>query len=262
MHLHVLDYVLWLTSPCLQVGVLIVMRRRGLDREFPLFFAYTILQVVSDAFLVGMERISYRVYFYSYWIVAVLCVLISFALIDELFKTAFQRFAALRDVGETVFHWAVVVVVLAAVVVALASRHMPQNQRLSEGILITDRSARAMLCGLVILLLVGSAHLGISRRGLLFGIALGFAILTLTKVVLDTVALRRPWLYLGLGRINSVVYICACAIWLSYATLSGRHRVIPAGHSEEFDPASVADDAPAGTALDAINSMVERKFRG
>src|SRR5450755_3374339 len=110
MHLHILDYVLWLTSPCLQVGLVIVMRRRGLDHQFPFFFAYAMLQVVSVAFLVTMERISYAVYYYSYWIVAVFCVLISFALIDELFKSGFRRFAALRNLGGTVFRWAVLAV--------------------------------------------------------------------------------------------------------------------------------------------------------
>lgn len=257
MHLHILDYVLWLTSPCLQVGVLIVMRRRGLDRTFPFFFTYIILQAVSVAILVGAERLSYRAYFYSYWVAAALSVLVSFALINELFKTAFQKFAALRDLGEVVFRWAVVVVLLAAIVVALAS-HTPQT---SQGILIADRSARAMLCGLVILLLLGSGYLHVSRRDLLFGIALGFAIFTLTKVVIDTIALRSAEVYPVMGRINSIVYICACLIWLAYATLAGRNRVVDAGRPATFGPALVTDNAPAGSALEALNNLVERTLR-
>lgn len=258
MHLHIVDYVLWLTAPGLQVGVLIVMHRRGLHRTFPFFFTYTVLQVVSEAVLITLQRLSYKVYFYSYWIDAALCVLISFALMDELFKAAFQRFAALRDLGETVFRWAVVVVALAAAAVALSSRHRPQIDRMIEGILVADRSARGMLCALVILLLLGSGYLRISHRDLLFGIGLGFAIFTLTKVVLDSIALRSPMLYPTLGRINSIVYICACLVWLAYATLAGRHRIIEGATPEELGMALVDDDAPAGTALESLNNLVER----
>ena len=47
MHLRLTDYILWFATPCLQVGVLISLFRRGLHRDYPYFFNYTILQVVS-----------------------------------------------------------------------------------------------------------------------------------------------------------------------------------------------------------------------
>jgi hypothetical protein len=259
MHLHTLDYVLWLTSPCLQVGVVIVMRRRGLDRNFPFFFTYTILQVVSDAWLVSVERLSYSVYFYSYWIVSALSVLISLALIHELFRAAFRQFAALCELGEIVFRWAVIVGLLMAAGAVLFYRHL-RLPRLSEGILVADRSARAMLCALVILLLLGSRYLLISRRDLLFGISSGFALFNLAKVVLDSVALRWPPPYLVLGRINGVTYISACVIWLAYVILAQR-PAFEAGASDKLHPALRADDAPPGALLDAINNRVERTLR-
>ena len=106
-----------------------VMLRHGLDRDFPFFFKYTVLQVVSVALLVIVQRLSPCAYFYSDWIVAALCVLISFAVIDELFKAAFQQFAALRDLGKIAPRWAMVVVLLAAAVAALSSGHIPQPQK-------------------------------------------------------------------------------------------------------------------------------------
>ena len=47
MHLRLSDYVLWFASPVLQVGVLISLFRRGLHRDYPYFFNYTVLGVVS-----------------------------------------------------------------------------------------------------------------------------------------------------------------------------------------------------------------------
>jgi hypothetical protein len=260
MQVHVLDYVLWLTTPCLQVVVVIIMRRRGLDRDFPFFFTYTILQVVSEATLITMERLSYSVYFYSYWIIAVLCILISFALINELFKAAFRPFAALCKLGEIIFRWAVVVGLLVAVADMLFFRHI-RLPRISEGILVADRSARAMLCALVILLLLGCRYLRISRRDLLFGISLGFAIFTLTKVTLDSVALRWRIPELVFGRINMTAYISACLIWLAYVTLAAQRPVLEARLSHQFDAVLTTDEAPPGTTLNALNDVVERTLQ-
>jgi hypothetical protein len=244
----------------LQAGVAIIMRYRGLDREFPFFFTYTILQVVSEAVLITMERLSYKVYFYSYWIDAALCVLISFALMDELFKSAFRQFEAISKLGEIVFRWAVVVVLLAAAGDILASRHIRQPG-LSEGILVADRSARAMLCALVTLLLLGSRYLGISRRDLRFGISLGFSIFTLTKVILDSVALRWPPPYVVLGRLNSIVYIFACVIWLAYVVLAAQRPAFEAGPSAKFDPVLPTGDTSQATTVELLNDAVERAMR-
>jgi hypothetical protein len=260
MQLHVLDYVLWLTSPCLQVGVVIVMRRRGLHRDFPFFFKYNILQVISEATLVTLERLSYSVYFYSYWVIAVLCVLISFALINELFKAAFRPFAALYKVGEIIFRWAVVVGLLVAAADILFFRHIRLSS-IIEGILVADRGARAMLCALVILLLLGCRYLRIFRRDLLFGISLGIAIFTFTKVIMDSVILRWRIPLLVFGRIGMTAYISACVIWLAYVTLAVQPPVVEARASDRFDPVLTADKAPHGTTLDALNDMVERTLQ-
>ena len=259
MQLHVLDYVLWLTTPCLQVVVAVVMRRRGLDRDFPFFFTYTILQVVSEATLITMQRLSYSVYFYSYWIIAVLCILISFALIEELFKVAFRQFAGLCALGEIVFRWAVVVALLVSASASLFFCHT-RLSRLSQGILVADRSARAMLCALAILLLMGCRYLRISRRDLLFGIALGFAIFTLTKAVLDSVALGWHIPVLVFGRINMAAYISACVIWLGYVTLAARHPAFEPRAFDQLDPLLTADDTPRANRLEILNGVVERTF--
>ena len=51
MHLGPIDYVLWFAAPVLQLVILISLLRRDLHREYPFFFSYTVLQVVSVAAL-------------------------------------------------------------------------------------------------------------------------------------------------------------------------------------------------------------------
>ncbi len=82
MHLSLADYVLWFTSPILQAGVLIGLFRRGLHRDYPYFFNYTILQVVSVPVLVSLYSRSYTAYYYSYYVNLGLSVLISFAVLQ------------------------------------------------------------------------------------------------------------------------------------------------------------------------------------
>lgn len=214
MHLHALDYVLWVAAPCLQACVLFFMHRRGLDTQLPFFYGYSLFQVVTDIYLLIVEHFSYVTYFYSYWIVTGVTVLFTFAIIFELFRAAFRNFGAIRNVGTSVFRWGALFVLVAAFLTAFAFHHNPNFGGFSESILIADRSARAMLCLLALLVLLGARHLHISRRSMLYGIAMGFVIYMLAKVVLDSIALVHLGSPRTIIRINSVFYLSSCVLWL------------------------------------------------
>jgi len=259
MYLHAVDYVLWLISPCLQIGVWFGMRRRGLQRTFPFFYLYTALQVISDFYLLLAARVSYALYFYSYWMVDVVSVVISFTLMNELFQQAFREYSALRDFGRLIFRWAFVVVSSAGIVVAFTSAHLGGTQRLSAAVLLADRSARGMLCGLALLLLFGSLYLRISPSSVLFGIALGLAISSLTKVVVETIALAHPEPSVILVRVNGFAYIVSCCVWLAYVAMSDWRIAPPVPVSE----GAMVDHLGRNTnpLLDSINDIVERTMQ-
>jgi hypothetical protein len=266
--LHTFDYVLWLTCPCLQSGLLIVMHRRRKVSEFPFFYTYTIWQVVSVIFLVCVERFSYSVYYYSYWAVSLVSVATAFALIDELFRLAFRRFAALRDLGRIVFRWAVIMVLFVALVNAMDSRHAPVFDRVSALVLIADRSARTMLCGLVILLLLGGRYLLISPRSLLFGISLGVAMFTSVKVIVVSLMLQQLHRTHLLNRINTLAYILSCLVWLAYFALAeepGPAAEKPPAVAPRLAGAESPLDEPSSarltTLLESLNTLVEDSLR-
>ena len=260
MYWHFADYMRWLISPCLQAGVGIAMRHRGLDRDFPFFFRYTILQVLSVPCLIFAATLSYQTYCFSYWIAGGVSALLSFAVIRELFQAAFQPFDDLCRLGDSVFRWAVGVVLMVTVL-ALFSGPMPYLYRLTDGILVADRLVYGMLFALVALLLLSSHHLEISWREVPFGIALGFLGFTLTKVVFDTPAQRPSVSSLRLGWINGVVYVSSSVIWLAYAALGvGCPRIGPeAGQS--LDPGSADERAQSLPAIEIINHLVDRLYR-
>src|ERR1700757_2446475 len=111
MHLGILDYVLWFASPVLQTVVLVGLFRRGLHRDYPYFFNYTILQVAAVPVLAFIEHTqTYTVYYYSYYVNIGLSVLLSFAVLQEIFTNAFRPYEALRDPSIILFRWSALVV--------------------------------------------------------------------------------------------------------------------------------------------------------
>lgn len=255
MRLHALDYVLWAAAPALQVCVLYFMHRRGLAARLPYFFAYLIFQTVSDVYLLAADRYSYAVYFYSYWTGTALTVLFTFAIILELFRAAFHSFAALRNVGVQIFRWAALLVLIAAILTSVAIRRGGQSSGVIEAILITDRSARAMLCLLTLLLLLGARHLRLSQRSILYGIAMGFVVYMLAKVALDSLLILHLEHSHTIARISSGFYLFSCMLWLMYAAYGDKlaEIAVPVAHTDHF---------PEGqTLMDRINSIVEEAMR-
>src|SRR5271169_1449698 len=206
MQLSLIDYVLWLASPLFQLGVLAALFRRGLYREYPYFFNYTILQVLSIAFLLSVQHSPY-LYFYGYWVSAAISVVISFAVLQEIFKDAFRPYEALRDLSVILFRWSLLVLVLVGGMWAITTIHADGRQPMPSMILLADRSVRLMQCGLVFFLLLFSEYLGISRRHVLFGIALGFGLFASVNMLVATGMSHPSIVHTSvLRRINCAAY--------------------------------------------------------
>ena len=120
-----------------------------------------------------------------------------------------------------------------------------------------------MLCGLVLLLLLGAGYLKIPRRSVLFGIATGFAVFTSAKVILDNIALRQTKNNLALSRANSSIYLCACLIWLGYSIWGEKlpfvAEKVATGARPDSDGALAVENRPL---LDTLDEMVEDRVRG
>ncbi len=231
MQLHLIDYVFWFAAPLLQAGVLVCMFRRGLHRDYPFFFNYTILQVISVPILAIVNPYSYKVYYYAYYINVGLSVLLSFAVLQEIFQDAFRPYEALRDLGVILFRWSALVVLLVGVMWAISAAHKPDYDRVQDVILLADRGLRLMQCGLVFFLLLFSEYLGIPHRSLLFGISLGFGFFAAVNMLVVTGASHRGvLLHATLSQINSAAYLIAVMIWFGYtlAAAPSRSRVAEA----------------------------------
>ncbi|MFZ1136538.1 MAG: hypothetical protein WAN69_16430 [Candidatus Korobacteraceae bacterium] len=263
MRLHTIDYVLWFATPALMTVLAVAMYRRRLHKDYPYFFNYVIFQVLS--FLIEFPLRNWENgYFYIYWTMRALSIAVSFAVLLEIFKDAFRPYEALRDLSVILFRWCALVVLLVAGMWAITSWRGNQIDNVTNAIFVVDRSVRMMQCGLVLFMLLFSEYLGISRRNVLFGIAVGFGFFAAVNMLVMTALTHQGVISkTNLSRINGLAYIVSMLMWLAYAILPATARVgmkqaAEATHKWDRALDDARNPAPAVSLLDTMDQTVER----
>jgi hypothetical protein len=259
MHLRPTDYVLWCAGPLVQIGVLVAMYRRGLHRDYPYFFNYTLLQVLSEPILFVVQRHSYSVYYWGYWVSVALSALVSFAVLQEIFHDAFRPYEALRDLSVILFRWSALVVLLVAVMWAIAAAHSSQVDAITNSILLIQRGVRLMQCGLVFFLLLFSEYLGISRRHVLFGIALGFGIFASVNMLWAAAVAHGTFVHVSvLRQISMAAYDFCVLIWLGYTALAPVRSSVALTSVRSKDWNYALEDARVQPSEDSLLDTMDR----
>lgn len=234
--LRVLWYAKWIAPALLQTLILVVMIRRRLVREFPVFLSYTAFEVGYFAvrfslFLFAPER--YRWFFYASWVGKATELALGFAVIHEIFSHAFRSYPAIQKLGVLLFKWAAGIL-LFLVVIASASAPVSGGSQTVFNFFLLDRALSIMQCGLLLLLFLFSSYFGLSWRHYLFGIALGFGLYGTAELALA--ALRTefgPSWDSAFNLIVPLVYNCSVFIWVSYLL-----RPEPVQRSIDFKPSA------------------------
>lgn len=218
--IRIFYYVLWIAHPLLQAGIVALMIRRGLQRQFRFFFGYILTQLVTFAvvFPTYWHRQSYAISFYSYWVCTAISVAFGFGVIHEVFVDVFRSFHTLRDLGTVLFKWAGLVMLLVAGVVSVsanASDVVPWMQ----AIITAQRCVRIVQVGMVLFLLFFAHYLGVSRRQRSFGIAMGFGLFAIVELTLLASwvgnHLANPWM----SMVNMTAYNVSLVLWLGYVAM-------------------------------------------
>jgi hypothetical protein len=241
----------------MQLGVLVAMYRRGLHRDYPYFFYYTLLQVLSEPILFVVQRHSYTVYYWGYYFSIVISVLVSFAVLQEIFHDAFRPYEALRDLSVILFRWSALLVLLVGVMWTITAEHSSQVDTVTNGILLVQRGVRLMQCGLVFFLLLFSEYLGISRRHVLFGIALGFGIFASVSMLFAAAVAHGTFVHVSvLRQINMAAYDFSVLIWLGYTALAPVRSSVGSSRSKDWNYA--LEDARVQPAEDSLLDTMDR----
>ena len=262
MRLYLFNYLLWWLTPVLMAVIAVAMYRRQLHREFPYFFNYALFQILS--FAIEFPLRNWVNWYYVSWTLTALSVVVSFAVLLEIFKDAFRPYEALRDLSVILIRWCLLVVLLVTGMWAVTSWHGNDPDSITSAILLVSRCVRMMQCGMVLFMLLFSEYLGISRRNLVFGVSIGFGFYAAVNMLVMTALSHHTKLgSRTLNTVNSSAYVIAMLIWVAYTTLPSTVR--RSAQEMQLSPQKADDvldrlrNAPAGVSLlDTMDQTVER----
>lgn len=211
---------LWIVQPVLLVPLAIVIYRRKLHKDFPFFFAFVLLEILT--FIVEFpvyHLFAYRVYFCTFWTSAALDLVFNFKTIHEIFLDVFRPYNALKDLGGALFKWAAIAMVLVSG--AFISTHLNSDDPVGRSIMVLHRCVEGIQCGMVLFLLAFCGHLGVSWRRQSFGITLGLGCFAGTELIACALFSGGHISINVLNTVRMTAYSLAELIWLFYSVLNG-----------------------------------------
>lgn len=214
--LSVLVFALWFMAPVAHGVILYRMCDRRLHRDYPLFFAYIIVHLITFPVALYIYRLGDRdLYRYTYVGYEAVDALFKFAVICEVFGHVFRAYEGIRDLGSVLLRWASAILLLLAVVVAALAAGT-DTDRFLAGLFAIQRSVEIIQGGLLFLLFVMSSSLGLRWDPYTLGIALGFGLVSSVNLAAFTLRVE-----LGvsstdvLSLIANAGYDCAVLVWLA-----------------------------------------------
>jgi hypothetical protein len=221
-----LAYVLWIFIPMVQVATLFVMRKRDLQRDYSMFFTYTLFQVIGAIIdVIAYKFAGYETFFFTYWVRTALGIGLGFFVIKEVFTNMLKPYAGLRDAGVLIFRWAAAILVLFSVI-SYAAGEGNSASRILRQIVLMERNVRFIQCGLLIFVVMCSNYIGISWRNLSSGIAFGFGAFAVVDLLISNALLTRGYFvsrHLA-AVVGQLAYAGAVITWFTYTMLPHRQE--------------------------------------
>jgi hypothetical protein len=219
---------LWIAPHALQAVLAAMMIHRKLVRKFPVFFTYTVYEVVQFLVLFTIDHLDSASadQYTSVWLAGgAISIVLRFAVVHEIFSNVFQSYPALQEFGGVLFRWATVVLMLVAVMLVAYSSGSEVN-RLTLSLTIIDRIVNIIQCGLLVLLILLTRFLSFPWTSYTFGIALGLGFFA--SVELGISALRAQYGVLAehnlLTNISMATYHCCVLFWIATLLRPERER--------------------------------------
>jgi len=262
LHSHTVLY-LWCAQPILQSVVAVVLWRRKLHKQFPVFFLFLLAQVANFALTFPLWLVGdFKTYFVFFWLGEAVNAVLGFKVIHEIFLDAFRPYHTLKDLGTLLFKWAGVVMLLVSVVVAF-SNSFDENP-LVHALTTLQRSVRIVQLGLILFLLLFSSFLGVSRKQVSFGISLGFGLFAGVELMLYALNSGGFVKLNHLNLINMSTYNLAILVWLGYSLSRKAVRVAAVNHLQtqrwEQGLADLQRPLSSDSLIPMFEGMVERAF--
>jgi hypothetical protein len=222
-----LVYALGAAPALIQVIIAVAMFRNGSRKRFPMFWTYTLYQVLLTVTLMVFYQLGQMEYFFAYWAGAAVSAFLGFAVIYECFSQAMQPYETLRDLGRLLFRWAAIVMGIVGFVFVLSTPSGTEHTLFVQNILILERAIRIVQCGMLLLLYLFSHHVGITWRNQLFGVVLGFGVYASLNLLMFSLRARfgEDW-NSGAAVMNSLSYLLTTGLWAGYMLAPAAERTL------------------------------------
>lgn len=218
--LNVAQYVLWVLCPLQQILIGAAMVRKRQLGSFPIFFTYIVFHVLQFVAAFISFRMSRSAYFNVYWVSELIDAVLTLAVIEEVFKTVFLPYEALRELGTMAFRW-LTIVLCVFVLLSAAAAPGTDGDRLTAGLLVLQRSIQLLQGGLLFFLFLFCRLFGITWRHYVFGISAGFGVIASLMTVAASLRahlgpIADPWYDLT----QAVAFNLGMFVWLVFFSSS------------------------------------------
>ena len=215
-----LSLFLWITPHALLGVLAVILCRRRLYGEFPVFFAYVLYESAEFILLFTLyyvQGVTGKQYAYAYCVTLLFSIALRFGMIDEISKGLFRESRFLKVSARRALQ---IVTGLLLVTGILFAVYAPgdNSAKWFAGVFVVNRGAAMVQCGLLLALLLFSRFLGLSWRRPALGIALGLGVLTSGDLAMF--ALRAEFTSAAgaefLDLLITGTYLVCVSIWIGY----------------------------------------------
>jgi hypothetical protein len=238
----------WVAPHVLQIPMIVIMVRRKMVPEFPIFFLYTCFQILQTAVLFTIDqvdRFTAQQYIVCWIAEEYASVVLRFAVIHEIFQHVFRSYPALQRLGGRLLRWSTVLLMISAVLLVAYSTGTHLD-RVSLVLVVVNRTVNIMQVGLLVLLLLLVKYLHLAGSTYVFPIALGLGLYASAMLVNTALQAHFGAYFNGLltTHIEHGAYTCCVLVWLTGLLLP--------------QPAAKQIEAPAIPELEDWNAALQR----
>jgi hypothetical protein len=180
MPMRFVIHEVWLGCIILQLLLAMALLMKRAWRTYWVFSAYVFFSLFEAAslYVVAKNTLAYR---YVFWVCEAIGILLSLAVVREVFTKLFSPHPALRKLATLIFRVAVVALLTLAGGVIYAQSGDAKSY--INALLLAEQATRIIEVGSIMFLFLSSSAFGLHWRQNLFGIALGLGMVAAVELV-------------------------------------------------------------------------------
>jgi hypothetical protein len=224
-------FYLWIAPHLLLVVVAVLLLKRRLYTDFPVFTFYICYEIAEFVLLlaIGVTRLNKGALWMHVFLVTLgISSAFRFGVLQEIFNNIFREHTQLHALARVSLRWTTGLLLAAAVLGGIFAFAQTSDSMIAD-VAWLGRGIALIQCGLVLFLLLFSRMFGLSLESYVFGIALGFGILS--SVELANWAMHTGALTKSMARVLNLLptggYHVAVLLWLGYLVVPAKRTLQP-----------------------------------